>query len=148
MTGQPRRGRGAGGGQFLPTMRPEAIGLELTDDEVVIDPAEQKREERLPRTSAGLAVLCEDAAKLAARSRTAFDTDWLAKRAGKNLVTEVGETATRLPASYRAAHPEVEWAFISGMRDRVVHEHQDMDYGAVWDAIEVDIPEMRRKLGL
>lgn len=147
MSGQPRRGRGPAGGQFLPTRRPDATGIELTDGEA-IDPTEHKREARLVHTLAELGVLCDDAAKLAARGRTHFDSDWGAKRIGKNIVTEVGETATRLPASYRADHPEIEWAVISGMRNRVVHAYQDTDYGAVWDAIEVDIPELQRKLGL
>ena len=147
MSGQPRRGRGPAGGQFLPSRRPEATGIEITDGEA-IDPTEQKRQERLPQTVAELRVLCDDATKLAARGRAYFDTDWGARRIGKNIVTEVGETATRLPASYRADHPEIEWAFISGMRNRVVHEYQDTDYGAVWDAIAIDIPQMKESLGL
>jgi len=146
VTNQPRRGHGPAGGQFRPTARPDATGLELADE--VTDASEQKREERLPHTLAELKVLCEDAAKLAARGRTHFDADWGAKRIGKNIVTEVGETATRLPASYRADHPELEWAFISGMRNRVVHVHKDTDYGAVWDAIAVDLPHLRQVLGL
>ena len=147
MSGQPRRGRSPAGGQFLPSRRPEATGIEITDGEA-IDPIEQKRQERLPQTVAELRVLCDDATKLTARGRTYFDTDWGARRIGKNIVTEVGETATRLPASYRADHPEIEWAFISGMRNRVVHEYQDTDYGAVWDAIAIDIPQMKESLGL
>jgi uncharacterized protein YutE (UPF0331/DUF86 family) len=29
-----------------------------------------------------------------------------------------------------------------GMRNRLVHEYRDVDYRVVWDAIEVDIPEL------
>jgi uncharacterized protein with HEPN domain len=28
------------------------------------------------------------------------------------------------------------------MRNRLVHEYRDVDYRVVWDAIEVDIPEL------
>ena len=147
MTDQPRRGQGLPDHRFRPTARHDVTGLELSGDEAA-GRVEQKREERLPHTLAELRVLCDDAAKLAARGRAHFDADWGAKRIGKNLVTEVGETATRLPASYRADHPEIEWAFISGMRNRVVHAYQDTDDGAVWDAIAVDIPDLRRALEL
>ena len=147
MTGQPRRGRGPAGGRFVPTTRPEATGLHLTD-ELLIDPAEQKREERLPRTIAELGMLCEDAAKLAARGRTSFDTDWIAKRAGKNIVTELQETLSRLPVSYQDGHQDVEWSLIRGMRNRVVHEYQDADDEAVWKVISLEIPQMRKQLGI
>jgi hypothetical protein len=147
VTDQPRRGQGLPDHRFRPTARHDVTGLELSGDEAA-GRVEQKREERLPHTLAELRVLCDDAAKLAARGRAHFDADWGAKRIGKNLVTEVGETATRLPASYRADHPEIEWAFISGIRNRVVHAYQDTDDGAVWDAIAVDIPDLRRALEL
>lgn len=147
MTGQPRRGRGPGGGRFLPTARPDATGIELTD-EMVIDPAEQKREERLPRTIAELRLLCDDAAKLAAKGREHFDTEWEAKRAAKNIVTELQETLSRLPASYQEGHQNVEWSLIRGMRNRVVHEYQDIDDEAVWKVIDFEIPHMMRTLGL
>ena len=147
MTDQPRHGHSPGDGQFRPTARHDVTGLELAGD-AATGRAEQKRQEWLPHTLAELRVPCDDAAMLAARGRTHVDADWGAKRIGRNLVTEVGETATRLPASYRADHPEIEWAFISGIRNRVVHAYQDTDDGAVWDAIAVDIPDLRRALEL
>ena len=148
MNGQPRRGLGPGGGRFLPTVRPEATGIELTDDEMVIDPAEQKREERLPLTIAELGLLCDDAAKLAAKGREHFDTEWEAKRAAKNIITELQETMSRLPISYRELHSDVEWALARGIRNRVVHEYQDTNDEIVWKVIVVSIPQMRESLGI
>ena len=148
MTEQPRRPRWPGGGQFSRATHPEATGIELTDDDEAIDHAEQKREARLARTIAELVVLCDDAAELASRGRASFDTDWLAKRAAKNIITELQETLSRLPLSYRERHPDMEWALARGMTNRVVHEYQDTDDELLWMVIVGSIPQMRRQLDI
>lgn len=144
MNGQPRRGRGPGGGRFLPTARPEATEIELTD----VDEAEQKAEQRLARTLEELLVLFEEAAELAARGRTYFENEWGAKRIAKNIITELQETLSRLPISYQHRHPGVEWSLVRRMRNRVVHEYQDADDEIVWRVIVVSIPQMKESLGL
>lgn len=58
----------------------------------------------------------------------------------------VGEAATRVSAEFRAAHPEVRWAQIIGLRNRLVHAYQDTDAEILWEITRQDIPELLRVL--
>ena len=144
MSGQPRRGRGPGGGRFLPAVRPGAIAVELTEAEEV----EQKAEWRLARTLEELIILFDEAKELASRGKPYFEKEWGGKRVAKDIITELQETLSRLPISYRERYPDIEWALVRGMRNRVVHEDQDTDDEIVWKVIVASIPEMRDSLGL
>lgn len=44
----------------------------------------------------------------------------------------MGEAVKNLPAELRAAHPDVPWARIAGMRDKVIHDYMGVDYELVW----------------
>jgi len=93
-------------------------------------------------------VLFGDAAVLAARGRASFSASWVAKRAAKNIITELQETLSRLPLSFRELHPDVEWALARGTRNRVVHAYQDVDDELLWEVVSVSVPHMRKQLGI
>ena len=44
----------------------------------------------------------------------------------------MGEAVKNLPVEIRSAHPEVPWARIAGMRDKVIHDYMGVDYELVW----------------
>ncbi|MEM9542885.1 MAG: DUF86 domain-containing protein [Cyanobacteria bacterium P01_E01_bin.42] len=52
----------------------------------------------------------------------------------------IGEAVNRLSESFKRSHPEIPYAQIKGMRNRVTHEYKDVDLDIVWDAINTDIP--------
>ena len=54
----------------------------------------------------------------------------------------VGEAASRVDADTRAAHPEIPWADIVGMRKRLVHEYFQINLARVWETVEQDIPRL------
>ena len=58
----------------------------------------------------------------------------------------IGEAASRLPSEFKAAHPEIEWAKIAGLRHRVVHEYFGVDLDLVWEILEHDLPPFKRDL--
>lgn len=49
-----------------------------------------------------------------------------------HLIQRLGEAASRLPADFRAAHPEFPWVEMIGMRNRIVHSYDDVDPDIVW----------------
>jgi uncharacterized protein with HEPN domain len=58
----------------------------------------------------------------------------------------IGEASSRLSASFRNKHKEIEWRKIIGMRNRIIHAYDVVDYGIVWDVVMVDLPELKEKL--
>ncbi len=58
----------------------------------------------------------------------------------------IGEAVKRLPDDLKAAHDDVPWRQIAGMRDIVVHLYFALDHEIIWDAIQNDVPALRAKI--
>jgi uncharacterized protein with HEPN domain len=58
----------------------------------------------------------------------------------------VGEAASRLTDATRNNHPEIPWAGIIGMRNRLIHAYFDINLDILWQTIEEDIPALIGKL--
>ncbi len=52
----------------------------------------------------------------------------------------IGEAAACLSLEFRACHPDVPWAAIVGMRNRLVHAYFEIDYELVWKTLTEDLP--------
>ncbi|WXG42979.1 MAG: DUF86 domain-containing protein [Promethearchaeati archaeon SRVP18_Atabeyarchaeia-1] len=57
----------------------------------------------------------------------------------------IGEATKHIPDALRIKHSEIPWSRMSGMRDRLVHAYLGIDYRLVWDAIKIDIPNLKPK---
>jgi uncharacterized protein with HEPN domain len=84
--------------------------------------------------------------KYAARGRFAFDQDELIQNWMVWHLQIIGEAARALSESFRQRHPEIPWAQIIGMRHIIVHEYFGIDLAIVWQAISVNLPDVKRKL--
>ncbi len=54
----------------------------------------------------------------------------------------LGDAAKRLSADFRTAHPQRPWRMMAGMRDKLVHEYDDVDLDEVWQTLAVDVPRV------
>ena len=52
----------------------------------------------------------------------------------------LGEAVRRLSAEFQARHPAIPWHEIVGMRNRLVHEYDDVDLHIVWQSVRKDVP--------
>ena len=54
----------------------------------------------------------------------------------------MGEAAGRLSSVFRDKYPEIPWARIRGMRNRMIHGYKEIDMDIVWDTVERHIPRL------
>ena len=88
-----------------------------------------------------------DAARASVRivesvDRDFFDSSELHTNATVHLVQIVGEAAVRLTQEFKNEHPEIAWAEIGGMRNRLVHDYYDINLDTVWNVVVEDIPPL------
>lgn len=58
----------------------------------------------------------------------------------------IGEAVKRLSSDFRAAHPEIRWTPMAGMRDVLIHAYDTVDLDEVWQTISADIPKLKSDL--
>lgn len=62
-------------------------------------------------------------------------------------LTVVGEAVgalLRQDPDLAERHPEIPWRGIVGMRNRLVHEYEDVDLAYVWGTVDDDLQPLRR----
>jgi len=58
----------------------------------------------------------------------------------------LGEAAKRLSQEFREQHPKILWKKITGMRDKLIHEYDNVDLDEVWKTARSDIPRLIKQL--
>jgi len=58
----------------------------------------------------------------------------------------IGEAAKRLDDSYRAAHPEIPWRALAGLRDVLIHQYEGVDHERIWAIVEWELPNLREAI--
>ncbi len=58
----------------------------------------------------------------------------------------IGETANRLDADFTCRYPQIPWAKIVGMRNRLIHEYNTVDLDLTWQVVKHEIPLLGRQL--
>jgi uncharacterized protein with HEPN domain len=66
--------------------------------------------------------------------------DWQKRAAFERVMEVLGEAVKRLPTELKAKYPAVDWRGIAGMRDRVSHGYDSIDYDVLWQSVETRVP--------
>jgi uncharacterized protein with HEPN domain len=75
-------------------------------------------------------------------SETEFKDDQRTQLAVLYEITILGEVVKRLSPEFREQHPSIEWKKIAGMRDRLVHDYDQVRLSLIWEVIQTNIPEL------
>ncbi|MEA3402600.1 MAG: HepT-like ribonuclease domain-containing protein [Armatimonadota bacterium] len=87
--------------------------------------------------------LTEEALELCAgRERADLERDRLFGLAMTRLVEVIGEAATKLPAEVHDRYPDIPWRKIIGMRNRLIHGYEYVDYDVLWETITTSLSEL------
>ena len=79
---------------------------------------------------------------LSGKDKTAFLSDELTQSAVLHQILVLGEAAKRLSPEFRIRYPDVPWSNMAGMRDKLIHAYEAVDYDEVWRTATKDIPEL------
>ena len=72
----------------------------------------------------------------AGRTREDLDIDRQLLHSLVRCVEIIGEAANNLTSEFQAEHPEIPWAQIIGMRNRLVHGYFDINHAVVWKTVQ------------
>ncbi len=76
------------------------------------------------------------------RKRADLDSDRQFNLALVRLLEIVGEAANRVPADQRAHIPEIPWPEIVGLRNRLIHGYDEVDFDILWQIVAHDLPRL------
>lgn len=80
------------------------------------------------------------------RSRTDIDADRQLNLALVRLLEIVGEAAARTTDRERGLYPDIPWMEIIGLRNRLIHGYDSVDFDILWNIITKDLPPLIEKL--
>jgi len=79
-------------------------------------------------------------------TRADLDTDRKLNLALVRLLEIIGEAASRVSEERRAAMTGIEWRGIRGLRNRIVHNYNNVDLDIVWAIVSDDLPPLIESL--
>jgi uncharacterized protein with HEPN domain len=86
---------------------------------------------------------------VAAMNVESFNRDTRTQDAVIRSIQIIGEAANKVRTAdpeFAAQHPQVPWAAMYGMRNRVIHDYFEVDLAVVWQTVQQDLPELRDKM--
>ena len=84
----------------------------------------------------------EAVAILEGRSREDLDRDRQLNLALVRLLEIVGEAANRMPSEERLRYSNVPWSAIVGLRNRLIHGYDSVDFDILWEVVRHDLPPL------
>jgi uncharacterized protein with HEPN domain len=80
------------------------------------------------------------------RTRAHLDTDRMLNLALVRLLEILGEAANRVPSEVRSRIPEVPWPQLIGLRNRLIHGYDEVDFDVLWKIVTRDLPPLIAEL--
>ena len=88
----------------------------------------------------------EAAALVRGRERADLDRDRQLNLGVVRLLEVLGEAASRIPPDMRAGYPQIQWTQMVGMRNRLIHAYDFIDFNTIWETLTVDLPPLIEQL--
>lgn len=80
------------------------------------------------------------------KTRSDLEADEVLCFALIHLVELVGETASKYPRELQNNYPQIPWAKIISMRNRLIHGYDAVDYDILWNAVTKNLPPLLAEL--
>ena len=79
-------------------------------------------------------------------SEAEFLADERTKWAVYSQIIILGEAASRLPRDFCGSHQDIPLAAATGMRHRLIHRYDSVDWVRVWKTLQKDLPLLLQQL--
>lgn len=76
----------------------------------------------------------------------AFSATPVTVRSVLSFIAVIGEAAKNISPAFKAAHPDIPWRAIAGVRDRIVHEYFRTNKRRIRDVVVEDIDALEDAL--
>lgn len=76
----------------------------------------------------------------------AFASDSRTLEATVFNLSQIGELVRLIEADVVAANPHINWAAMRGLRNRIVHDYDNIRPGVIWATIQNDLPALAQEL--
>ncbi len=74
------------------------------------------------------------------KSRIDLENNLLLQDAVIRRFLIIGEASNRISETTQQSFPTIPWRLIKGMRNRLVHEYDDIDLDTVWETLQKNLP--------
>ncbi len=71
-----------------------------------------------------------------------FQNSSLHQHAIAKALENIGEAARKISAETRVAHPEIPWAQIIALRNRIAHDYFSLNLARIWDIVQREVPAL------
>lgn len=83
---------------------------------------------------------------VAEKSRSELERDQLLALALVKLIEIFGEAASKITREPKSQSPEIPWADIIAMRNRLIHGYFDVNLDIIWRTVNEEIPPIARQI--
>ena len=79
---------------------------------------------------------------VAEMDQAVFEADQKTQSAVLYQIAILGEAVKRLSPEFRTQYPDIPWAAMAGMRDKLIHDYEGVDTERVWLTLQSSIPDL------
>ena len=84
-----------------------------------------------------------EAAQMAqGKTRADLDSDRMLNLSLVRLLEIIGEAAARVPTADRLRYSTIPWEQIVGLRNRLIHGYDNVDFDILWKVVSEDLPPL------
>ena len=84
----------------------------------------------------------EAVAMVEGKVREDLDSNRMLELSLIRLIEIVGEAANRISPEFQQSHSDIPWPKVRGMRNRLIHGYDAVDFNILWDTVQLDLPQL------